>query len=272
MTQNNKTKKECNSCCCCDDEITALLEKNKIPSETYFQYRRAGDMVWLFKSFGDFVNAYRGLLSTVSLGDFNNCQISGPLLKYVASCVYGINSNDVYWKKPKLSINGTIASFRIDLLAIDSSFVFNPPSTKKIVLSDDLLRRILTWKLYRDYQLETPANMNIVPGHGMDANGEYEFTVPWLKRRVARFLCGDGSQSIHISVRFGANRTVIISSWGVGDEKSITDLEGLINSPLLGLPTYYSYLYQGTISRPIAQSDGGKDIQTKVNRLLNILT
>ncbi|EOQ50645.1 hypothetical protein WC7_01505 [Citrobacter sp. KTE151] len=90
----------------------------------------------------------------------------GDQLRWIARGIYGV--------KPPV-----LASGRQLVLGVFNTFTFNtvPFNTRKVinqssqvVVSDDLFKRIMTWNFYK--------------GDG------FYFTIPWLKRRIMRFLTG----------------------------------------------------------------------------------
>ena len=98
----------------------------------------------------------------IFVGGYN----AGDQLRWIARGIYGV-------KPPVLS------SGRQLVLGAFNTFTFNtvPSNTRKVinqseqvVVSDDLFKRIMTWNFYK--------------GDG------FYFTIPWLKRRIMRFLTG----------------------------------------------------------------------------------
>lgn len=120
-----------------------------------------------------FVTAYNTMakniydwMRTANLPIFVGGYNSGDQLRWIARGIYGM--------KPPV-----LASSRQLVLGAFNKFTFNtvPFNTRKVinqseqvVVSDDLFKRIMTWNFYK--------------GDG------FYFTIPWLKRRIMRFLTG----------------------------------------------------------------------------------
>lgn len=120
-----------------------------------------------------FVTAYNTMakniydwMRTANLPIFVGGYNSGDQLRWIARGIYGV--------KPPV-----LASGRQLVLVAFNTFTFNtvPFNTRKVinqseqvVVSDDLFKRIMTWNFYK--------------GDG------FYFTIPWLKRRIMRFLTG----------------------------------------------------------------------------------
>lgn len=119
-----------------------------------------------------FVNAYNAI-QQYYVDWFNSASLPvyslqiGALLDWVALGLYG-------FLRPLLPIGqavslGEVNTFAVnDAVAVDDSLVIEPSTFYQT--TDDIFQRIITWYLYR--------------GDGND------FSVPWLKRRVLRFLVG----------------------------------------------------------------------------------
>lgn len=135
-----------------------------IPSYLYFQYINDPDLPSLISAYNTITQNYVTWFNTVNLPIYSG--LSGALLDWIGLGIYGI-------ARPVLSgssatFQGQIASYTIDdvpisgLDKIQSKEVFQTP--------DDIYKRIITWAFYR--------------GDG------YNFSIPWLKRRIYRFIYG----------------------------------------------------------------------------------
>ena len=98
----------------------------------------------------------------IFVGGYN----AGDQLRWIARGIYGV-------KPPVLSSGRQIISGPFNTLTFNSA----PFNTRKVInqseqviVSDDLFKRIMTWNFYK--------------GDG------FYFTIPWLKRRIMRFLTG----------------------------------------------------------------------------------
>ncbi len=114
---------------------------------------------------------------------------SGALLDWAASSIYGIS-------RPNLTSGGPRAVGPLNTFNLNSEDLngFSMVNTSKSFLADDTTyQRIIQWNTFK--------------GDG------FQFTVPWLKRRVQRFISGSlyPDQTYQVSVRFTAPGAVLIS-------------------------------------------------------------
>ena len=90
----------------------------------------------------------------------------GDQLRWIARGIYGV-------KPPVLAsgrqlVIGAFNTFTFNTVPFNTRKVIN--QSEQVVVSDDLFKRIMTWNFYK--------------GDG------FYFTIPWLKRRIMRFLTG----------------------------------------------------------------------------------
>ena len=98
----------------------------------------------------------------IFVGGYN----AGDQLRWIARGIYGV-------KPPVLSsgrqlVIGAFNTFTFNSVPFNTRKVIN--QSQQVVVSDDLFKRIMTWNFYK--------------GDG------FYFTIPWLKRRIMRFLTG----------------------------------------------------------------------------------
>ncbi|MGS5102125.1 hypothetical protein [Escherichia coli] len=98
----------------------------------------------------------------IFVGGYN----AGDQLRWIARGIYGV-------KPPVLAsgrqlVIGTFNTCTFNTVPFNTRRVIN--KSEQIVVSDDLFKRIMTWNFYK--------------GDG------FYFTIPWLKRRIMRFLTG----------------------------------------------------------------------------------
>ena len=159
-----------------------------IPSYLYFQYIDDPDLPALIQSYNDLTQEYVDWFNNVNLPVYTNLQ--GALLDWVGMGVYGL-------PRPALSttsfggVIGQIASVPYVGPAASgpSPTIVNAISTTQIFSTstnfdtpDDIYQRVLTWFFYK--------------GDG------YDFSIPWFKRRIARFLFGSHGTDV-----FNGNNT-----------------------------------------------------------------
>lgn len=120
-----------------------------------------------------FVTAYNTMakniydwMRTANLPIFVGGYNSGDQLRWIARGIYGV-------KPPVLAsgrqlVIGSFNTFTFNSVPFNTRKVIN--QSEQVVVSDDLFKRIMTWNFYK--------------GDG------FYFTIPWLKRRIMRFLTG----------------------------------------------------------------------------------
>ncbi|EHK7495685.1 hypothetical protein ICF61_001977 [Escherichia coli] len=104
----------------------------------------------------------RGANLPIFVGGYN----AGDQLRWIARGIYGV-------KTPVLAsgrqlVIGAFNTFTFNTVPFNTRRVIN--QSEQVVVSDDLFKRIMTWNFYK--------------GDG------FYFTIPWLKRRIMRFLTG----------------------------------------------------------------------------------
>lgn len=170
-----------------------MLE-NIIKSYLYTQYNDDDDIQAFVSAYNAMAQEIYTWMLNANLPVFVGGYNVGDQLKWIARGIYGV--------KPPVLISG-----KSQTLGAYNSFVYNQlpfngykvvNQSEQAVFSDDLFKRIMTWNFYK--------------GDG------YYFTIPWLKRRIMRFLTGvDGVDIVNdqhwsISVLFsdtGASVSII---------------------------------------------------------------
>ncbi|MGP8937423.1 hypothetical protein [Enterobacter soli] len=170
-----------------------MLE-NIIKSYLYTQYNDDDDIQAFVSAYNAMAQEIYTWMLNANLPVFVGGYNVGDQLKWIARGIYGV--------KPPVLISGksqtlgAYNSFGYNQLPFNGYKVVN--QSEQVVVSDDLFKRIMTWNFYK--------------GDG------YHFTIPWLKRRIMRFLTGvDGVDIVNdqhwsISVLFsdtGASVSII---------------------------------------------------------------
>ncbi|WP_168194425.1 hypothetical protein [Formicincola oecophyllae] len=160
-------------------------------------------------------------------------QMKGGLLAYSLYCLYGQgrpNTNFTILKTSSGAINDTdVNRMEIDGQNMDTV-------TVSPLEADDILKRVATWNFFK--------------GDG------FNFTIPWLKRRVMRFLTGSGGASgrfnntVPVSVQVAGRGVTITVASGPWDGDVIAALTGLLEAGHLHLPTMYNFTLKGVLKRP----------------------
>ena len=164
-----------------------------IPSYLYFEYQNDSNLPSLIDAYNTLTQEYLDWFNNINLPIYTG--LNGALLDWVGQGVYGL-PRPVF---ATTAVNGTIgqiASLNMHgSSTIPTPNVINAISTTQILETttdydtpDDVYKRVLTWWFYK--------------GDGFD------WSIPWFKRRIARFLYGiNGTDpsvpfTPHISVTF----------------------------------------------------------------------
>lgn len=146
-----------------------------LPSYAYQQYSDDPNIVAFFTAYNTISQGYLDWANDTPLSVYTSPAISGPLLDWIGQGIYGI-------KRPVFSSLQTSVMAGIDAYPIDGApinGIIRTQSGTAVTASDDYYKRVLTWWLYT--------------GDGR------RFTVPWLRKRVARFLYGVNGGDITLS-------------------------------------------------------------------------
>ena len=163
-----------------------------INSYLYVQYHDDDDLQAFVASYNALAQSYVDFMNSLNLPNYTQDPVSGALLDWVAAGLYGM-------LRPSLPTGlttqiGAYNTFAYNTQPINVSR--KPGATTYFVTNDDTFRRIMTWNFYK--------------GDG------YHFNIPWLKRRVTRFLFGPNGidpvvdNTYRVSVTFGLDNEVDI--------------------------------------------------------------
>jgi hypothetical protein len=165
-----------------------------IKSYLYTQYNDDDDLQAFVSAYNTMAQEIYSWMINANLPIFVGGYNVGEQLKWIARGIYGV--------KPPVLISGKKSTYgpfntvMFNQLSFNGRKVVN--QSAQVVVSDDLFKRIMTWNFYK--------------GDG------YYFTIPWLKRRIIRFLTGiDGMDVVNdqrwsVSVLFsgsGASISII---------------------------------------------------------------
>lgn len=163
-----------------------------IPSYVYVQYNDDDDVQAFAASYNSMAQDVLDTLINLNLPIYTSDPVSGELLDWVATGLYGMPRPSL--SSGKNSDIGPFNTYEFNTLPFNVIKIVTPGDV--VFTSDDIFRRILTWALYK--------------GDGK------VFNIRWLKRRVMRFLIGDNGsspnidQTYRISVTFGTGNQVTI--------------------------------------------------------------
>lgn len=165
-----------------------------IKSYLYTQYNDDDDLQAFVTAYNEMAQQTYEWMRQANLPVFVGGYNAGDQLKWIARGIYGVKPPVMV--SGKRSAYGPFNSMLFNQLPFNGRKVVN--QSDQVVVSDDLFKRIMTWNFYK--------------GDG------FYFTIPWLKRRVMRFLTGiDGVDVVNdqrwsISVLFsdsGASISII---------------------------------------------------------------
>lgn len=138
-----------------------------IPAYPFVQYNDDPNVVAFFTAYNALAQEYLTAFNTLTLPYWPGEKINGYLLDWIAEGIYGA-------KRPYLRISegsiakGTYNSVEYNTVPYAKLKSYQPGQTQ--YLPDEYFKRILLWNFYK--------------GDG------FQFSVPWLKRRIARFIHG----------------------------------------------------------------------------------
>lgn len=181
---------------------------------------------YLYKDYQDdldlqaFVDAFNGIAQQYvdwanSIGIPIYTALTGAMLDWIGQSLYGYARP--FFGSPSGAIYGAFNY---------NQALYGSGSVSVILATDDIYKRVLTWKLNR-------------------GDGRYT-TVQWLKRRIKRFLIGVNGTSPEIdhthevSVQFGPSNSLTVVINYPQDQSSVDICCQYINAGILDIPFQYS--------------------------------
>lgn len=138
-----------------------------IPAYPYVQYQDDDNITAFFDALNIYSQAYLDWFNALDLPIYTQAPVAGPLLDWVGQSIYNTARPGLPTSEGSPEI-GPVNTFYTNEIAVNG-YVPAVPDTY-ISVNDDFYRRILTWKLYC-------------------GDGDFA-SIPWLKRRINRFLNG----------------------------------------------------------------------------------
>lgn len=189
----------------------------QIRAYLYVQYNDDQDLQSWFKTYNLFAQSYLDSVNALNLPDYTGPLIVGALLDWVAEGLYGL-------KRPVLPsgqaiVIGPLNTWALNELALNDSYISG--SSDFFETTDDIFKRIITWHVYK-------------------GDGRY-FSIPWLKRRVQRFLIGAAGTAPEIEETYGVGVEISVGAAGV-----ITLIDA---DPTLG-PIFQAAVQGGVLALP----------------------
>ena len=146
-----------------------------IPSYLYEEYSDDADLQAFVASFNALAQGYLDWFNNTPLALYTSPNISGQLLDWIGQGIYGI-SRPVIASLTTRTL-GALNSLPLNARPMNSLTHLRSGTAEEA--SDDLYKRLLTWILYK--------------GDGM------QVSIPWLRRRIARFLFGANGQDVELT-------------------------------------------------------------------------
>lgn len=139
-----------------------------IKSYLYTQYNDDDDIRAFVTAYNAMAQDIYSWMLNANLPIFVGGYNAGDQLRWIARGIYGVKPPVLV--SGKQTIYGPFNAMLFNQLPFNGRKVVN--QSEQVVVSDDLFKRIMTWNFYK--------------GDG------FYFTIPWLKRRIMRFLTGVG--------------------------------------------------------------------------------
>ena len=189
-----------------------------IPSYLYQEYADDQDLQAFVDAYNELAQGYLDWFNQTPLSVYTSPAVSGPLLDWVGNGIWGI-PRPVFGSTSSKYV-AALNTYPMNTLALNGSQMAGAGSA--IPATDDYYKRVLTWYTYL--------------GDGR------HFTVPVLRKKVARFLFGANGTDITLSL---ANTVGVTAS---GSSIAIT----LPNSP--ASPFFKQAFAQGLLPVPFQLS------------------
>lgn len=180
----------------------------------------------LFASFNGIAQNYLDWLVSVNLPIYTG--LSAPLLDWVAEGIYGISRPSLPYGS--LQTVGPLNTWDLATPGVPLGTSFVSGTIQDFTTTDDIFKRIITWHFFK-------------------GDGQY-FSIPWLKRRIMRFLIGTNGMAPNIdntypvSVVFsGASVTITIAAPTGGPIvlQTAQIFEAAVQSGAVALPFQFSF-------------------------------
>ena len=164
-----------------------------IPAYVYQQYSDDDNIQAFNSAYNILAQAYLDWFNDTPLPIYTDGAIYDSLLDWVAAGVYGLIRPSL--PSGRIVGIGALNTWALNTLAMNTIRITG--SVSDPITTDDTFKRVITWFFFK--------------GDGQN------FSVPWLKRRVMRFLIGSAGtapnigETYPVSVSFGAGNAVTIT-------------------------------------------------------------
>ena len=213
------------------NENRAIVKQ--IQAYLYFQYQYDANLQSMVDAYNVITQDYLDWFNAINLPIYT--ALSGHMLDWVGQGVYGVlrptlfvgNSSSIIGQIASVSNHGETATPNVgDGISITKTF----GNISSFAVPDGIYQKILTWQFYK--------------GDG------FVFSIPWLKRRISRFLYGLSGRDVSapwtpdISVIFTESTpkpvcTITITN---APQPASYFLGACIDNNILALPFRFSYI------------------------------
>lgn len=199
------------------------IEDKIIPAYPFIQYNDDEDVVAFFDAYNEIAQRYLDAFNALQLPCWTSQLITGWLLDWIAQGIYG-------QLRPALQITKEQTQKgdynTIEYNTIPYATISNYVAGQYSYLSDDLFKRVLTWNFYK--------------------NDGFQFSVPWFKRRIARFIRGKDGIDPPVDETFDISITSKNGTFFVYipdyDDGVAEALASCIEQGFVKLPFMYTYV------------------------------
>jgi hypothetical protein len=193
-----------------------------LPAYVYKQYEDDENIQAFNDAYNGMAQSYLDFINALNLPIYTSASISGSLLDWVAAGIYGLVRPALpYGQIVGIGPLNTWTPNQIAVNSFQTSGVINNFTT-----TDDIFKRIITWFFFK--------------GDGQ------QFSAPWLKRRVMRFLTGAAGTAPNIDNTY----PVSVAFGGDGDVTVTVTLTVAAGITLANAQIFQAAVASGAISMP----------------------
>lgn len=193
-----------------------------IPAYPFVQYRDDKNVVAFFDAYNELAQQYLDDMNAYQLPFWPAAGVTGTLLDFVVKGIYGAVRPEQQLTVEEF-YKGTLDTSLYDTVKYATLQDYQPGLSRFV--PDEYWKRILTWNFYK-------------------ADGQ-QFTITWLKRRIARFLLGAGGRDPRLENTYLVSVTVKDGTFDikfpdVGNGTGLF-LREAIRQGMVYLPFQYTY-------------------------------
>lgn len=189
------------------------MQTGTIKQYLYLEYQDDPNLQAFVDAFNEQAQGYVDWFNQINLPIYTG--LSGSMLDWIGAGIYGV-------PRPTIgAVAGAVYNF-----AVYDVEVYGAGDVSVLTASDDIYKRILTWKLYK--------------GDG------FNMSLNWLKRRIKRFLIGvngtspDIGSTDEISIPYIIEGIIEVVIDYPSDPASITALSQFLAVGVLDIPFQYN--------------------------------